>query len=409
MNLFDKFTESGMQAIAARREFMVHTLLAWSAINSGTGNLDGLAQMRGKLAAAFAGLSHQVETYPAKSAEDFALDGTVSVRHFGDNLHIRKAGTYRRNIVLAGHMDTVFAASSQFQTPIIRDDGTMHGPGVADMKGGLLVMLEALRAFEAGPWAADLGWEIIINSDEETGSLGSAPLFAEVGARCPVGLIFEPATTPDGCLAGARKGSGNFAVRITGLSAHAGRNPEAGRNAVIAAADLAIRLTTMQTTFAGLSVNVAKIDGGSANNVVPDLAVLRWNMRLPSPDIQAAVGREIDACVAAISTSHGVECAKSGGFNRPPKPMDKRALRLFELVRNAGAEMDLPITWHDTGGVCDGNNLASVGVAVVDTMGVRGGNIHSDKEYVILDSLTERAQLAFLTLIRLSREEELFA
>ncbi len=409
MIISEKCVGSALATLTDRRQSLIDALLRWSAINSGTGNLDGLAQMRAELRDSFATLGSPVFERPARASEAFGQKGQPTIQHFGTNLHIRKTGQFRRNVVLAGHMDTVFPANSAFQAPVIRDDGTMHGPGVADMKGGLLVLLEALRAFEDGPWAADLGWEIVINSDEETGSLGSAPLFAEVGARCPVGLIFEPATAPDGCLAGARKGSGNFAVRIAGVSAHAGRNPEDGRNAIIAASDLALRLAALQRQFDRLSVNVAKIDGGGANNVVPDLAVLRWNMRLPSPDIQGAVEAAIDALVRDIAVAHGVECALNGGFNRPPKPMDARSQRLFDIVAEAGGDIGLPIQWRDTGGVCDGNNLAAAGVAVVDTMGVRGGDIHSDKEYVILDSLTERAQLAFLTLVRLSREEALFS
>ena len=408
MSTFDKNTADWLNYLAEQRDAMVSRLLILSAINSGTGNLAGLAQMHAFLSGAFDELGHPVISVPAKPATYFDATGVAQVRIYGDNIHIKKAGKFRRNIVLTGHMDTVFPVESAFQTPIIRDDGTIHGPGVADMKGGLLVMLEALRAFEQTPWAADLGWEIIINSDEEVGSLGSAALLAEVGRRCPVGLIFEPATSPDGALAGARKGSGNFAARIAGRSAHAGRNPGDGRNAIMAAADLALRLDALRATYPGLSVNVAKIDGGAANNVVPDLAVLRWNMRVNGPDMQAQVEPNIAAIIAAVTNERGVDIILSGGFYRPAKPMDPRTERLFSIVESAGRDLGLMLQRHDSGGVCDGNNLAAVGVAVVDTLGVRGGNIHSDQEYVIIDSLTERAQLTFLTLIKLAQEEALF-
>ncbi len=408
MSTFDKNTLDWLDNIAAQRAIMVSRLLQWSKINSGSGNLVGLASTHKILRAAFGELGQPVTSVPANSAPYFDAEGDERLRQFGDHIHIKKAGTFHRNIVLTGHMDTVFPVDSPFQTPIIRDDGTIHGPGVADMKGGLLVMLEALRAFEQTPWAADLGWEIIINSDEEVGSLGSAALLAEVGKRCPVGLIFEPATSPEGALAGARKGSGNFAARIGGRSAHAGRNPEDGRNAIMAAADLAIRLDALRATHAGLSVNVAKIDGGAANNVVPDLAVVRWNMRVSGPDMQAQIERDIAAIIAIITNERGVEITLSGGFYRPAKPLDARTERLFSIVESAGRDLGLALPRHDSGGVCDGNNLAAVGVAVVDTLGVRGGNIHSDQEYVIIDSLTERAQLTFLTLIQLAQEEALF-
>lgn len=408
MSIFDKNTEIGLGNLAAQRDIMVSRLLHWSAVNSGSGNLAGLAKTHELLCAAFGELGQTVVSVPAISATYFDSAGVEQVRNFGNHIHIRKAGQFRRNIVLTGHMDTVFPVDSAFQIPELRDDGTIHGPGVADMKGGLLVMLQALRAFEQTLWAADLGWEIIINSDEEVGSLGSAALLAEVGRRCPVGLIFEPATSPEGALAGSRKGSGNFAARIAGRSAHAGRNPEDGRNAIMAAADLALRLDALRASHLGLSVNVAKIDGGAANNVVPDLAVVRWNMRVSGPDMQAQVERDITAIIADVACSREVEITQSGGFYRPAKPMDPRTERLFNIVENAGRDLGLTLPRHDSGGVCDGNNLAAVGVAVVDTLGVRGGNIHSDKEYVIIDSLTERAQLTFLTLIRLAQEEALF-
>ena len=401
-------TTAGLDFLASRREAMVSRLMRWSAINSGSGNLTGLARTHEMLREAFAELGHPMASVPATPAPYFDVDGQERVRQFGDHIHIKKAGTYRRSIVLTGHMDTVFPEDSSFQTPVIRDDGSIHGPGVADMKGGLLVMLEALRAFKQTPWASELGWEIIINSDEEVGSLGSAALLADVGRRCPVGLIFEPATTPDGALAAARKGSGNFAARIAGRSAHAGRNPEDGRNAIMAAADLALRLDALRADYVGLSVNVAKIDGGAANNVVPDLSVVRWNMRVSGPAMQTDVEREITGAIETTCRTHDVAISLNGGFYRPAKPMDPRTERLFSIVEGAGRDLGLTLARHDSGGVCDGNNLAAVGVAVVDTLGVRGGNIHSDQEYVIIDSLTERAQLTFLTLIRLAQEEALF-
>jgi glutamate carboxypeptidase len=408
MNAFDKNTTAWLSNLAEQRNAMVSRVLALSAINSGSGNLEGLAKTHALLCAAFGELGQPVVSIPAMSATYFDASGVEQVRNFGDHIHLRKAGTFRRNIVLTGHMDTVFPVDSAFQIPTIRDNGTIHGPGVADMKGGLMVMLEALRAFELTPWARDLGWDIVINSDEEVGSLGSAALLAEVGKRCPVGLIFEPATSPDGTMAGARKGSGNLAARIAGRSAHAGRNPEDGRNAIMAAADMALRLDALRATYEGLSVNVAKIDGGAANNVVPDLAVVRWNMRVSGGDMQAQVERNVAAIIAEVAKQREVQIALSGGFYRPAKPMDARTERLFAIVEDAGRDLGLSLPRHDSGGVCDGNNLAAVGVAVVDTLGVRGGNIHSDQEYAIIDSLTERAQLTFLTLIKLAQEEALF-
>jgi glutamate carboxypeptidase len=263
-------------------------------------------------------------------------------------------------------------------------------------------MLAALKAVERSPDADRIGYEVVINSDEEVGSLGSAALLAQAAQGKRAALTYEPAALPDGTLAGARPGSGNFAIVIHGRSAHAGRNPEDGRNALLAASDLALRLDRMKRD--GLSVNPSRIEGGSPSNVVPDLAILRVNMRPRTPEIESEAKRGITEAIAAVAAEHDVRIELSGGFGRPPKPLTPEAEALFNLVREAGADLGQAIAWQPSGGVCDGNNIAACGVPVVDTMGVRGGKIHSMEEYLITDSLGERAALSALTIMRLARE-----
>jgi len=213
-------------------------------------------------------------------------------------------------------------------------------------------------------------------------------------------LTYEPAALPDGTLAGARPGSGNFAIVVRGKSAHAGRNPEDGRNALLAAADLALRLDRLKRD--GLTVNPSRIEGGGPSNVVPDLAVLRVNLRPRTPEIEAEANRQIDDAVAAVAAEREVAIELHGGFGRPPKPLTPEAEALFTLVKRAGADLGQTIAWQPSGGVCDGNNIAACGVPVVDTMGVRGGKIHSMEEFLIVDSLKERAALSAVTILRLA-------
>ncbi len=382
------------------RPVMLANTLAWAAINSGSRNLAGLGVMAETLAAAFArlgGTAALVDPAPVTAID--AQGRETSLAH-GRNLHIICRPEAPVRVLLTGHMDTVFAADHPFQTCHWIDADTLNGPGTADMKGGIAVMLAALTAFEASPFAASLGWEVIINSDEEVSSPGSTPLLTAAAHRCHLGLTYEPAL-PDGTLAGARKGSGNFSAAITGRAAHAGREPENGRNAILAAADLALRLKAL--TAEDLSVNPAKIDGGGPNNIVPDSAVLRWNMRPSTPAAQARAEAAIAALVAAVAAAHDVTIHVHGSFARPPKPLDAHQLRLFHLVRDCGAALGLPIGWRDTGGVCDGNNLAATGLAVVDTLGPRGGAIHSAEEFLCADSLEERAKLSALLLMRVAQ------
>lgn len=302
-------------------------------------------------------------------------------------------------MLFTGHMDTVYPADHPFQTLTRRDDGTINGPGTADMKGGLAVVLAALTAVEAAG-VSGFGYDVVINSDEETGSLSSAGLLARAAQGAVAALTYEPALA-DGTLAGARGGTGNFSILIRGRSAHAGRNPEEGRNAIVAAAALAVRLA--EAGGPGLSVNPARIDGGGPNNVVPDLAILRVNFRPAAADAIARAQAAIDDAVAAAAAAHDVRIEVHGSFNRPPKPIDAGAERLFATVADAGADLGLSIGWRATGGVCDGNNIAAAGVPVVDTMGVRGGAIHSPDEFMIVDSLAERAALSALTIHRIAQ------
>jgi glutamate carboxypeptidase len=281
----------------------------------------------------------------------------------------------------------------------------LGGPGVADMKGGLAVLLAALKAVEASPLSAGLGYEVVINSDEEVGSPGSAELIAEAARGKKAALTYEPSALPDGTLAGARPGSGNFSIVVAGRSAHAGRNPGEGRNALLAAAELALRLD--EAKGEGLNVNPAKIDGGGPNNVVPDHAILRINMRPATLDDQVRAQAALDGAVGEVSAKRDVRINIHGGWGRPPKPLDPRAERLFALVKASGADLGQSLSWRDSGGVCDGNNIAACGVPVVDTMGVRGGAIHSPDEYLIVDSLAERARLSALTILRLGQGEGL--
>jgi glutamate carboxypeptidase len=382
---------------------MLDQVSAWAKVNSGSRNLPGLAQVAGLLADAYAPLpGHLILAEPAP-VEAMEPDGALRPLVHGRNLHLRVRPEAPVQLLFTGHMDTVYGADHPFQRLEWLGSRVLRGPGVADMKGGLAVLLAALKAVETSPQAAGFGYEVVINSDEEVGSPGSAPLLAEAARGKKAALTYEPSALPDGTLAGARPGSGNFSLSVQGRSAHAGRDPENGRNALIAAADLALRLYAARRI--GLSVNPARIDGGGPNNVVPDHAVLRVNMRPRTPEDQAQAQALLDAAIAAVSAEHDVQIHSHGGWGRPPKPLDARAEALFGLVRRCGADLGQPITWRDSGGVCDGNNIAACGVPVVDTMGVRGGSIHSSDEYLIVDSLAERARLSALLILRLASGE----
>ena len=379
---------------------MLANVEAWAGINSGSRNLEGLALVTDAIGAAFAVLPGEMARIEPARVEAVDANGRVYDLPHGQHLHLTVRPEAPLQILLTGHMDTVFAADHPFQALTWLDAGTLGGPGVADMKGGIAVMLAALQAVEASDGAGEIGYEVVLNSDEEVGSLASADLIGSAARGKSAALTFEPSALPDGTLAGARPGSGNFSFTVRGKSAHAGRNPEDGRNALVAAADLALRLA--KGVGPRLSINPAKIDGGGPNNVVPDHAILRVNLRPATIEDQARAQSLIEASVAMVSAEHDVAIDTHGHFARPPKPMTPELEALFGLVRQAGADLGQTIGWQPTGGVCDGNNIAACGVPVIDTMGVRGGSIHSMEEYLIVDSLAERAALAALTILRLA-------
>jgi glutamate carboxypeptidase len=385
----------------AAAEPMLGRVEAWARVNSGSHNLAGLAEVASLIADAFAALPGELRLLdPAPVDAIDAAGKPVELEH-GRNLHLKVRPHAPVQLLLTGHMDTVYGAEHPFQAlSWIEQDRVLGGPGVADMKGGIAVMLAALKAVEASSARDSVGYEVVINSDEEVGSPGSAALLAEAARGKRAALTYEPSALPDGTLAGARPGSGNFSFIVRGRSAHAGRNPEDGRNAIVAAADLALRLARGKGPR--LSLNAARIDGGSPNNVVPDLAILRVNVRPATSDDQQRAQSLIDGSVAMVSAEHDVAVDAHGGFGRPPKPMTRQAEALFNLVQQAGADLGQAIGWRASGGVCDGNNIAACGVPVVDTMGVRGGKIHSMEEYLIVDSLEERAALSALTMLRLA-------
>ena len=377
---------------------MLAQVEAWAAINSGTRNLKGLATVAALLADAFSVLPGKVALVGGDLVDAVQPDGKIVPITHGEHLHLIVHPEAPLQMLFTGHMDTVFGVDHPFQRLTWLEPGVLNGPGTADMKGGIAVMLAALKAIEASG-AGNFGYEVIINSDEEVGSPSSAALIARVAMGKLAAFTYEPSALPDGTLAGARAGSGNFSIIVTGKSAHAGRNPDDGRNALVAAADLAVRLKA--ASGKGFSCNPARIDGGGPNNVVPDHAVLRVNFRPKTAADEVAVRALLDALIAEIASLHDVSIHRHGSFGRPPKPMDAKAERLFNLVSDCGADLGQTIGWRDTGGVCDGNNIAACGIPVVDTMGVRGGSIHSADEFMIVASLEERAALSALAIHRI--------
>ncbi len=359
-------------------------LIAWANINSGSENFAGLDRMRAALAVEFA-------TLPGAHLEHLQLEGTPA-----QALRIRVRPTAARQVLLSGHYDTVFGADSEFQTCTLLDERTLRGPGVSDMKGGILVMLTALREMEKSPHAASLGYEVLLTPDEEIGSFGSGALFAAAGTskKFSLALIFEPAR-PNGDLVHSRKGTGNFVATCHGRAAHAASPTRAGRNAIAALAEFLVAAHRVPDEMPGVLLNIGNIRGGGpATNVVPDFAEAKLDLRITrSADREPLLAR-LHELAGPINARDGFRLEITGAFNRPPKesgPVEAAALAAYQA---SASELGLaPFTSVHTGGASDGNNLSASGLPNLDGLGPIGDRLHSAEEFVHLPSLAERAQL----------------
>ncbi len=383
---------------------MLSTVEGWSAQNSGSHNRAGLSAMRSLLSDRFRSLPGEISEVTLPEGQHVAPNGEVQTVAYEPALKITVRPDAPVQLVLTGHYDTVFPADFHFQKPIRIDYDTINGPGTADMKAGLMVMLTALETLERSDNASNIGYAVLMSPDEEIGSPGSAPVLAQLGKRSHVGLTYEPALA-DGSMAGARKGSGNFSLVIKGRAAHAGREHHIGRNAIAAMAEFISGIEALNGQRDGVTFNIAKIDGGGAFNIVPELAIGRFNVRMKETEDMPWIDGELDKLVVKLNEKDGIHAHMHGGFTRPPKPMAPANAQVFDWVKQAGGLLGQEIKWSPSGGVCEGNNLWASGCPNVDTLGVRGGDIHSDREYMKISSLVERARLSSVILMKLASGE----
>lgn len=379
-------------------------LKEWVSINSGSYNIQGLERLRISIAKHFESLGAECDVIELADQELVASDGTIDRRPLGKALHYVMRPDAEVQAILVGHMDTVFAQDSSFQEISEVSPERWTGPGVADLKGGLVVMLSALQALEKSPYKESIGWQVIINPDEEIGSPGSGPLLMEAACDCDVGLIFEP-SLPDGRCVSSRKGSSNLSVVAHGKAAHVGREFDKGASAAAALAEFMVAAHALNDAEEGVIVNIGQMLGGGALNVVPDFALCRLNIRVDEEESLQHCLKRLKAVIDGLNKRPGIKLELTQQTYRPPKPFDAATETLFAQIAACGELLGQDIRWQASGGVCDGNLLAAAGVPTIDTLGVIGAKIHTDEEYIELHSLTTRAKLAALYMMRLGAGE----
>jgi len=364
-------------------------LVRWSEINSGFDHANGLARMCDELERAFKPLSpYVVRLAPAAGGR-------------APTLSVRCRPEAPLQVLLSGHYDTVFSANDLFQTCQLLPNGCVNGPGLADMKGGIVVMLAALTAFEAHPDAHQIGWEVLLNADEEDGSHGSRAHLTAAAGRHHLGLVFEPSPVADDIVR-SRKGTGTLLVTARGRAAHSSQAKTEGRNAVVALAEFLIAAHALNREIGDIVLNVANCSGGGAVNVVPDAARAELHLRCSRVEEGERAISRLRAIAEIISGREGFGLTIEGGFNRPPMEAQDGAAPWIDALQVCARELGQTVSVRDVASASDANFFAAAGLPTIDGLGVDGDEIHSDREFYRTDSLGRRARLVALLLARLA-------
>lgn len=384
-------------AVASKRDHLLADLRLHVALPTGKGNTEALDETRQRFIDRLEALGATTRLIPGDPKPDW-LWGAAPGGKPPPTAVCRRLRTGRTRVLIAGHLDTVHDPASDFRELSIRPDGKVAtGPGCVDMKGGLVIALAALETLDE--LGIETSWSFLMNSDEETGSFHSFAAIEAEAREHDLGIALEPAL-PGGELAVERMGAGQFMIETRGRAAHVGRDFTAGVSAVSALARALVDIAEMPDPARGRILSVGPLLGGAVVNAVPDLARAWGNVRFPDP----TVGDEIAAMIDALATEPGAipSIKIYRDFNRPAKPLLPRTEALALRARAAAEDLGQQLPFAKTGGVCDGNIMQHAGLPTIDTLGVRGGGLHTPDEWIDLESLVERCQLLAILLARLA-------
>ena len=373
-------TPTGPELLAwlrGRKEDMESLVVELAEAESPSRDARAQEQSRRILSAQLEALGFEVERLPGADGCDH-LKGAIP----------GQAGDQPSQLLL-GHFDTVWPIGTLEQMPVQRRDGRLHGPGVFDMKGGLVQMLFALRAnLELGA-AMPCSPVVLLNCDEEVGSPDSRRHVEALAADAERAFVMEPSYGPHGRLKTGRKGVGRFSLKVIGVASHAGLDPAAGASAILELSHQVERLFELNDAERGVTVNVGTIDGGMQANIVAPEATAEIEARVPTSADAAAV----ETAIRGLKPSdERVALEVAGGFRRPPLEPTERNHRLWLQAEAAAGELGLEIGQAQVGGASDGN-FASTLTATLDGLGAVGDGAHADQEHLILDRMPERAAL----------------
>jgi glutamate carboxypeptidase len=315
----------------------------------------------------------------------------------GGLLYARQRGRPPRSPfqLLIGHCDTVWPIGSLGAMPVRAERSQLYGPGVFDMKAGLVQMIYGLRALHDLGLAAPVACKVVINTDEEIGSPDSTPLIRHLARRAARAFIFEPAFGPSGKLKTARKAVGSFTLAITGRAAHAGVSPEEGASAILELSHQVQRLFALNDAARGVTVNVGTIAGGTRSNVIAAEVRAAIDVRVRTLEDAA----EVEAAIRFLAPVNPATTLRvTGGFDHPPMEASERNQALWRLAYDAGHLLGVELEQAAVGGASDGNTTSQY-TATLDGLGAVGDGAHAAHEQVELSRLVERTALLVLLLM----------
>jgi glutamate carboxypeptidase len=358
-------------------------------IDCGSYTPEGVNRVADVVAASLAELGADIERTPHRPADDGAQLGDLVVgRLDGDG----------PRLLLIGHMDTVFDPGTAAARPYRSDGDRVTGPGVTDMKAGLLAGLHALGTLqEAGERPAVT---FVANPDEEIGSPFSSPVIRRLAPEHDVALVLECARA-NGDIVSARKGIVDFHIDVFGRAAHAGVEPEKGRSAILEAAHQVLALHALNGRWPSVTVNAGVIRGGTRPNVVPERCELRVDLRAATGDTFTAASAEVERLVAS-PTLEGVRLELRRTAGHPPMEKTEASGRLVALAVAIAGGLGFELRDAATGGASDANTTSALGVPTLDGLGPVGGDDHSVDEWLDLSSVVPRTTLLASLVARIS-------
>ncbi|MDH4116733.1 MAG: M20 family metallopeptidase [Acidimicrobiia bacterium] len=353
-----------------RRAHWVDTLARMVSIDSGPGDTAGAEAMVGLLTAVWTELGWPVE-----------------IRHAGAPVLLARRSGPGPRVLLMGHYDTVFAVGTVAARPFAVADGRATGPGASDMKAGLVVQAAAMSILDDG--RCDI--TVMVNGDEESGSVGSRPLIEDLARHADVALVFEPGG-PDGAIVTGRPGVRRFRAETIGRPAHTGVEPEKGRNAIEGMAHLVLSIAELGRRGDLGSVTVSMIDGGSRPNIVPEGASIVIDGRVPTPEAGDRLAVELEAIAASVPVD-GVTGRLQHLEDRPAFVPSEESLRIAGTLQQLSAELGLDLDARPARGSSDGNFSSGLGVPTIDGLGPPGSAFHTDHEWLEVDGIFTRAAM----------------